>query len=130
MHQSLKIVLAEESALVRERVKTLLLELPAVEVVGEATKALEVEEVIQAHQPDVLILDIDLPGSGLWVLSRVTRDWPAILVIVLTNQASDDYRRICLKAGAGFFFDKSYEFLEMAGTLDRVRRQLVRSSDS
>jgi DNA-binding NarL/FixJ family response regulator len=130
MDQTLRIVLAEESALVRERVKDLLLELPGVEVIGEATKARDVEEVIRARQPDVLILDIDLPGSGLWVLCRVTRDWPSILVIVFTNQASDDYRRLCLKTGAGFFFDKSYEFLEMAGTVDRVRRQLVRTSDS
>ncbi len=130
MHQNLSIVLAEQSALVRERVKTLLLELPDVQVVGEAAKASEVEELIQACQPDVLILDIDLPGSGLWVLSRITRAWPAILVIVLTNQASEDHRRLCLKAGAGFFFDKSFEFLEMAGTIDRIRRQLVPSGDS
>jgi DNA-binding NarL/FixJ family response regulator len=105
------IFIVDDSAVVRERLVTLLSELPNVEVVGQADIAFEAINSIRRLRPSVVVLDISMPGgSGMHVLETIKKDRPEPMVIMLTNFAHDHYRQKCLQLGADYFFDKSTEF--------------------
>jgi DNA-binding NarL/FixJ family response regulator len=108
----MKVLIADDSAIVRERLVGLLSELPEVEIVGEARTTEEAAQSIQQLRPDVVILDIQMPGggSGIDVLRAVKERQSAPRVIMLTNHSLPQYRDKYLAAGADFFFDKSTEF--------------------
>jgi len=74
---------------------------------------------IEVENPDVLILDLRMPGgSGLDVLNYLRSKGKTIRTIVLTNQNCNFYREQCLDLGADYFFDKALEF-------ERVREVLA-----
>ena len=86
-------------------------ELVGVEVVGQAENVAESISAIGELKPDVVILDIRMPGgSGIEVLQHIKQDKVTPLVIILTNYPYPGYRQKCLQAGADFFLDKSTEF--------------------
>src|SRR5437764_11818681 len=101
----MRVLIADDSAVVVERLVTLLSELAEIEIVGEAQTCGEATERIRRLQPDVVILDIRMPdGSGIDVLETVKQSTPAPIVIMLTNFPYPQYREKCLRAGADFFF--------------------------
>lgn len=107
----MKVVIADDAVTFRERVKTLLADLPRVQVVGESGDGLEALQVILAQRPDVAILDIQMPGaSGVQVLREVKRKIPKTIVIIVTNASSPEYRASCMDRRADFFLDKTDEF--------------------
>lgn len=118
----MRVFVADDSAPVRERIVSLLEEIPGVEVVGQAEDALAARALVTALQPDVVILDINMPGgSGIEVLQDIKRLPRAPRVIMLTNYSQPQYRTRCLEAGADEFFDKSTEFEKIRGALEPSR---------
>ena len=110
--------------MVRERLVSLFSELSGVTVVGQAATAYDAITAIPPLKPDVVVLDISLPGgNGLQVLQAIKRERPAPLVIMLTNFAHEQYRQRCLKLGADYFFDKSREFEKVLEVLTEVVEQ-------
>jgi DNA-binding NarL/FixJ family response regulator len=108
---STKVFVVDDSAIVRERLITLLTEVPNVTIAGEAEMARDAIVGIQRHRPDVVVLDISMPGgSGIQVLEMVKKDKPAPLVIMLTNFDHPQYRERCMQLGADHFLDKSSNF--------------------
>lgn len=121
----LKVFVSDDSATVRERLVTMALDLPEVDVVGQAQDAPGTLESIRQTRPDVVILDIRMPGgNGIEVLREVKKMTPAPQVIMLTNFAYAQYRKKCKEAGADFFFDKSTEFEKLPQALEQVRQGL------
>ena len=119
----LKVFIADDSLIVRERLVTMLAELPGVEIVGQAEHVAEAINAIQKFQPDVVILDIRMPGgSGLDVLRNIKQNEPAPMVIILTNYPYPGYRQKCLQAGADFFLDKSTEFDQIPELFEQFKR--------
>jgi len=107
----IRVFIVDDSSLMRERLTTMLSELPEVEVVGQAQDALEAVSLIRKLKPDAVILDIRMPrGNGIDVLEKIKRFQSAPLVIVFTNYPYPQYRKRCMKAGADFFFEKATEF--------------------
>jgi DNA-binding NarL/FixJ family response regulator len=107
----MKVLIADDSQIVRERLAYLLGDVEGVEIVGQAEDAVEAEELSQALKPDVAILDVRMPrGSGVDVLRHIKRGNPAATVIMLTNLVDPEAREMCLSEGADYFFDKSIEF--------------------
>ena len=97
--------------MVRERLETLLAEVPGIEIVGRAASATAAIQDILQCRPDLVILDIQLAeGSGFDVLRALHAQAPELDVIMLTNYAADPYRQIAERFGARAFFDKSKEF--------------------
>lgn len=89
----------------------LLSELDEAVVVGQAANSKEALESIRRLRPEVVILDIQMPGgSGLSVLEAVKQESEAPVVIMLTNHAYPQYRKKCAELGADFFLDKSQDF--------------------
>ncbi len=89
----------------------LLAEASGVEQVVEAQDGREAVELARSYAPDVVVLDLHLPVlSGLEVLAVLKAEARPPAVIVLTNDAYDRYRAVCMRGGADFFFDKSRDF--------------------
>ena len=117
----IRVLIVDDSALIRERLKTMLSEIAGVEIVGQAEDKMEAIASNERLHPDVVILDIRLPrGDGIEVLQHIKRDTPSVIVIMLTNYSYPQYRQKCLKAGADFFFDKSTEFDKVIAVLQRL----------
>ena len=107
----MKLFVVDDSSDVRARIVAAVEEIPGVAVVGEAADAVTATAFVLRHRPDVVVLDIQMPGgSGFQVLDAVGLFSPPPQVVVLTNHTHDIYRRRCMEAGAGFFFDKSTQF--------------------
>src|SRR5947207_12176020 len=101
-----KVFIVDDSPIVRERLVSMISELPDVEVIGQAGLPLEAIAAIEELKPDFVVLDISLPGgNGMQVLERIKARNPALRVIMLTNFAFEQYRRRCAELGADYFFD-------------------------
>ena len=122
-----KLLIIDDSPILRERLITLISEIEGINVVGKAETVPGAIESIRKLKPDVIILDIRMPGgSGLDVLRSAKKDKPATVVIIFTNYPYPQYRKKCMDLGADFFFDKSSEFEKIPEFLE----QLVRNRDA
>ena len=119
--KKIRVFIADDSAMVRDRLTVLLRDVPMVEVIGQATDAAEAIQAIQQLKPDVVILDIRMPaGSGIGVLRSLQRQPEKPKFIMLTNYPILQYRKTCLEAGASYFFDKSSEFQKIPEALAQL----------
>ncbi|MGA9351401.1 MAG: response regulator transcription factor [Anaerolineae bacterium] len=125
----LKVFVADDSTLVRERLAELISEIEGVEVVGQAGDARQALEAIQHLRPDAVILDIRMPGNnGIQVLEAIKKSAAAPVVIVLTVFPYPQYRKKCLEAGAEYFFDKATEFEQVAEVLKKIQDSTIGKS--
>ncbi|HYX67306.1 MAG TPA: response regulator transcription factor [Burkholderiales bacterium] len=107
----MKVFLVEDSPMLRERLEAMLRAIPGAQTVGHAPTAREAIAAIQAANPDVVVLDIQLEeGTGFDVMKAVRPGAPQMAFYVLTNFAHDGYRRMAERLGARGFFDKTKEF--------------------
>jgi DNA-binding NarL/FixJ family response regulator len=105
------VFLVEDSASIRERLVRLFESVPGARVIGQAADADEAIAAILAARPDVVVLDLQLEqSSGFDVLRAVHSLEPAIAFYMLSNFASEPYRRHAERLGARGFFDKSTDF--------------------
>lgn len=117
----MKVFIVDDSAVVRERLIGMITELPEIEVAGQAHNAQDAIQSIRKLKPDVVILDIRMPGgNGIEVLKEIKRDKPAPLIIILTNYPYPQYRKKCMEGGADYFFDKSTEFEKVIDVLKKL----------
>jgi DNA-binding NarL/FixJ family response regulator len=88
-----------------------------VEAAGPVTHAEDYTSALRAlaeNPPDIVLLDINLPDrSGIVLLRHLKSTYPAIIVIMISNQADDYYRKICRQMGAAWFIDKSKEIEQL-----------------
>ena len=107
----MRVFIAENSSIIRERLAALLSDLQGVEIIGYAEDVSEAVASIRLLRPDVVILDIQMPGgSGFSVLRDIRASELPAVVIIFTNDPFPQYRRRFIDAGADFFLDKSAEF--------------------
>ncbi|MFJ4157479.1 response regulator [Pseudomonas sp. NPDC089752] len=101
------VLIVDDHSTVRFAVR-MLLERERFQVIGEVDNGSEVAQVARKLQPDVVVLDIGLPGlDGMEVIKRLQQLEHAPKIMVLTGQATDLYVRRCLDAGIGAFVTKS-----------------------
>jgi DNA-binding NarL/FixJ family response regulator len=114
----MRILIADDSAVVRERLLQFLHDVEGVEVVGQAKDALEAKVMAERLKPDVAILDLRMPkGSGADVLHDIKKLQPSPRVIMLTNYSHPENKKKCIDFGADYFFDKSTEFQKVVSVL-------------
>ena len=107
----MRVLIADDSEVFVQRLVQALGEISGVEIVGRARTGAEALQALRDLRPEVVILDIRMPGgTGIDVLEGMRKEKLAPITIVLTNFAFPQYRRKCLQLGARFFFDKSAEF--------------------
>jgi len=112
-----RVLLADDHALVRAGIRALLQGLEGVTVVAETGNGAEVLELARAHRPDVVLLDISMPGlSGLDVSAQLQQELPEVRVVVLSMHANEEYVLQALRTGAvGYMLkDSATAELELA----------------
>src|SRR6266481_3041235 len=98
--KTFRILLAEEHAIVRAGVRSLLEQLSQVQVVGETGDGHELVELARSLQPDIIIAGIMMAGlNGLEAAGRVIQEFPKIKVIILSVYSSEEYVARALRAG-------------------------------
>lgn len=105
------IYLVEDSAFLRQRLEALLRSVPGVRIVGHAGDARVAIDEILARKPHIVLCDISIAGGTGFDVLRALRDKaPQIDCFMLSNFATQPYRRLAAELGACDFFDKSNEF--------------------
>jgi len=119
----IRVVLADDHALVRSGFRALLRTIPDIEVVAEAGNGADALEQIAIHQPDIVLMDISMPGmDGLELTARVTQAWPKVRVMVLSMHANEKYVAQALRAGAAGYLLKDACTPELEIALRAVAR--------
>ncbi|MFG1837288.1 response regulator [Micromonospora sp. NPDC049175] len=109
---TIRVLLADDQTLVRAGFRVLLERAPDIEVVAEATDGEEAIALTRAHRPDVVLMDIRMPGTdGLTAARRILADarLPNVRVVLLTTFELDEYVFAALQAGASGFLLKDLE---------------------
>jgi DNA-binding NarL/FixJ family response regulator len=119
----IRLLVVDDHEMVREGLKAMLVAEPDFTIVGEAANAEQAYAVIERTHPDVILLDIRLPGaSGIEVCRAVTERYPDIAVIILTTFTDDALIAQCIQAGARGFIVKDIERFDLKRSIRAVAR--------
>jgi DNA-binding NarL/FixJ family response regulator len=118
-----RILLVDDHEVVRLGLKSLLERHPQFDVVGEASSAREAMEIVNNSHPDVVVMDIRLPGtSGIEACEEITGRYPEIKVIMLTSYAEDEMLFSAIRAGASGYILKQIGGEDLVRALEAVGR--------
>jgi two-component system response regulator DevR len=118
-----RILLVDDHEVVRLGLKSLLERHPQFEIIGEATSAREALEQVANNHPDVVVMDIRLPGtSGIEACEEITSRFPETRVLMLTSYAEDEMLFSAIRAGASGYVLKQIGGEELVHALEAVAR--------
>ncbi len=121
--EKIRIILVDDHQLVRDGIKALLTGIPDIEIIGEASGAGELFMELENLKPDLLIMDISLPGiSGIEITKKICNEYPGINVLILSMYTNEEFIFNSLKAGARGYLPKNTsrdELLEAIYTINR-----------
>jgi two-component system, NarL family, response regulator DevR len=102
------IFIVDDSKAVREHLAKMVGEIKGLEIVGEAQNFAEAIDGISKYKPELVILDIQIPGgTGIEVLRTIRQSGDPMIVLILTGHPYPQYRKKCLALGADYFLDKA-----------------------
>ena len=105
------IVFADDSSLLRDRIKSTLKSIDDMLVIHEAENGEEALQLIREKEPDLAILDIRMPElNGIEVLKKIRELKIKVKVCILTNYPYSQYKKRCFEAGADYFLSKTEDF--------------------
>jgi DNA-binding NarL/FixJ family response regulator len=117
----MRVVIADDSYLMRERIRELITGNTNVEVVGESENGLSALEMIKLHRPDLAIIDIRMPGmSGIALLNKIREMNLKVKTCILTNYPSAQYRKKCIEAGVDYFLSKADGFDDLNAIIESI----------
>lgn len=121
--ERIRILLADDHAVLREGIRSLLEDQPDMSVVGEAQDGREVVHLAGELKPDVVLMDIAMPLlNGLEATRQIKRDHPHVAVLVLTMHDNEEYVRQALSAGASGYVLKQAAASELVAAIRAVHR--------
>ena len=110
----MKVVIADDSSLLRDRIKSLLNSINDISMVYEAKNGVEALQLIMEKEPDLAIIDIRMPEmNGIEVLKQIRKLNMKTRVCILTSYPYPQYKKRCLEAGADYFLSKIEDFEEI-----------------
>jgi DNA-binding NarL/FixJ family response regulator len=127
--EAIRVLLIEDSAVLAERLREMLQQMPGVDLVGMAGSEKEAVALLARTPADALILDLHLSqGNGFGVIGAMRTLGASAEVVILTNYTMPQYQRRAQALGVHYFLDKAREFdsisdvlQEIAGRRDRPR---------
>jgi len=122
----MKLIIVDDSDLIRDRIKESLKDIREVEIVGEADNGIEAIKIIQENNPDFVLLDIRMPElNGIEVLKKLKDSKSKMIICIFSNYPYSQYKQKCIEAGADYFFDKNQDFQEIKNLII----QLLKNQD-
>lgn len=119
----IRLLIVDDHEMVREGLKAMLVTEPDFTIVGEAATAEQAFACIERAQPDIILLDIRLPGSsGIEVCRAVSEQYPEVAVIILTTFTDETLIAQCIQAGARGFIVKDIERFDLKRSIRAVAR--------
>jgi len=119
----IRLLLAEDQALIRAGIRSLLMKMPEVEVVGEATNGREALALTAAHRPNVVLMDIMMPElNGLDATARIVSGFPSTRVIILSVNANEEWVLQALRSGAAGYLLKDIDPAELEQAVRAVAK--------
>lgn len=119
----IRVLLTEDHWLVRASLKSLLSDFADIDVVAEASNGREALDIIAQHRPDIVLMDISMPGlNGLEATRRVVKEHPEVRVVVLSMHTGEDYVLQALRAGAAGYVLKGSPPHELELAIQSVAR--------
>ncbi len=123
MSNKYRLLLVDDHEVVRLGLKALLEHHPQFEVVGEAGTAKEAVDQVSRLRPDIVLMDIRLPGaSGIEACEEITRTYPETRIIMLTSYAEDEMLFSAIRAGASGYVLKQIGSDDLIRALEAVSR--------
>lgn len=117
----IRVLLAEDQAMVRGALASLLALEADIEIVAQVDRADHVLDAVRTARPDVALLDIEMPGGdGLTAAAELRRELPDCRVLILTTFGRPGYLRRAMAAGAAGFLLKDAPAEDLAGAIRRV----------
>jgi DNA-binding NarL/FixJ family response regulator len=118
-----RVLLTEDHWLVQASLKSLLSDFTDIEVVAEASNGREALDLIAQHRPDIVLMDISMPGlNGLEATRRIIKEHPEVRVVVLSMHTGEDYVLQALRAGAAGYVLKGSPPHELELAIQSVAR--------
>jgi DNA-binding NarL/FixJ family response regulator len=119
----IRLLIIDDHEMVREGLKAMLATEPDFNIVGDAANAEEAFALIERLRPDIILLDVRLPGtSGIEICRVVTERYPETAVIFLTTFTDESLVEQCIKAGARGFIVKDIERFDLKRSIRAVAR--------
>jgi DNA-binding NarL/FixJ family response regulator len=123
MNDKIRVLLADDHAVVRKGIREFLEETGDIEVVAEADDGAEALRLLEAHRPDVAVLDIRMPEmTGVEAARRVKERFPEVRILILTAYDDDPYVFALLQAGADGYVLKTATSDELVSAVRTVYR--------
>lgn len=120
-NETIKVLIADDHAIVREGLKQILADTKDIAVAGDAENGHETLKLIRAGECDVLLLDISMPDrNGIDVLKQIRKEAPKLAVLMLSMHREDQYAIRSLKAGAAGYLNKQSAPSELVNAIRMV----------
>jgi DNA-binding NarL/FixJ family response regulator len=117
---AIRIILTEDHQILRDGIKALIAS-ENIEIAGEASSGAELWQLLEANQPDIILMDISLPDtSGIELTRMITERYPAIKVLILSMYTEENFINQAIKSGAKGYLHKNTTREEMLVAIDTV----------
>jgi two-component system invasion response regulator UvrY len=121
LSQKIKVLIADDHAIVREGLKQILIDSPDIVISGDTDSGVDAIRRHRNNEADVLLLDISMPDrSGIDVLKQLKKEFTELAVLMLSMHREDEYAIRALKAGASGYLNKKSTPLELVDAIRQV----------
>lgn len=119
----IRVIIADDHAIVRTGLRALIKSESAMELIGEATGGYEAIELVEKMMPDVLVLDLSMPDlDGIAVTKKLKPQFPDLRILILTLHEDEALLRAALKAGAAGYILKRAAETELISAINIILR--------
>ncbi|HEU4386497.1 MAG TPA: response regulator transcription factor [Blastocatellia bacterium] len=119
----IRVLLVEDHTLVRAGLRSLLQSFGGIQVVAEAGDGRDALRLVEAHKPDLVLMDVAMPGlNGLEATTRLRKEYPGIRVLILSMYSNEEYVIQSLRAGAAGYLLKDAATTELDLAIKAIAR--------
>jgi DNA-binding NarL/FixJ family response regulator len=117
----MRILLADDSGLILERMQEMLKKINHVEITGSYTNGIDTLNALRTLSPDLAIVDLKMPGlNGIQVLNEIRNENKILKFMILTFCSADYYQKLAIQAGADYYFSKVDDFEKVSMVVEEM----------